>query len=379
QVAEKVMVMLNGKIVEAGSAADIFHKPQHDYTKKLLAAIPALEKGRIARVLDEKNCLEVKNLVKHFPIGGGFFSKSKQKVHAVNGVSFQIPKGQTLSLVGESGCGKTTLGMMVLRLLEADQGEIFFGHQDVRKLSAQEFRPLRAKMQMIFQDPFSSLNPRMRAGEIIEEPFLIHKRGTKEERRQKTLDLLNHVGLKESDYNKYPHEFSGGQRQRIGIARAIALKPDLIVCDEPLSALDVSIQADILKLLKDLQKEFHLTYLFISHDLKVVSQISDWIAVMYLGKIVEQFPASRIFEAKHPYTQALLKAVPIPDPNVKSAKSSLLGDVPSPIQLPTGCSFHPRCPYKEDLCVHTEPLLKKEQTDDHIASCHFTNKVPNLF
>ncbi|MDO8526511.1 MAG: ATP-binding cassette domain-containing protein [Deltaproteobacteria bacterium] len=320
--------------------------------------------------------LEIENLFKTYPVSGGFFGGSKLKVHAVNGVSLQVAKGETLGIVGESGCGKTTLGLLFLRLLEPDSGKILFEGKDVTHLSQRSLRPVRSRMQMVFQDPYASLNPRMRAGEIIEEPLIIHKRGSAKQRQNEVMELLDLVGLKESDVDKYPHEFSGGQRQRIGIARAIALKPDLIIADEPVSALDVSIQGEIINLLKSLQQKFNLTYIFISHDLKVVSQISDRIAVMYLGKIVETFPATELNHVKHPYTQALLSAVPIPDPTLQRKRKPLEGDVPSQVKIPSGCSFHPRCPYREEICYTVEPPLEQKGSPDHIASCHFTNKVP---
>lgn len=315
------------------------------------------------------NLLEVKNLVKHFRTRGG-------KVHAVNGVSFEVAKGETLGIVGESGCGKTTLGLLLMKLLKPDAGDIIFEGETITNLSQKAFRPLRSKLQMVFQDPFASLNPRLRIGEIIEEPLIIHKRGAKNQRNDRVIELLELVGLKEADTNKYPHEFSGGQRQRIGIARAIALNPALIVADEPVSSLDVSIQGSILNLFRDIQKKFNLTYIFISHDLRVISQMSDRIAVMYLGKIVEYFPADQLAHAKHPYTQALLKAVPIPDPSRRKEKTAIGGDVPSPIDLPKGCSFHPRCLYREEICFSVEPPLEPKGSPNHIASCHFTHKVP---
>lgn len=321
--------------------------------------------------------LQVEHLEKRFPVGKTFFGRVNREVHAVNDVSFGVQRGETLGIVGESGCGKTTLGFLLLRLLSPTAGRILFQGKDLAGLSGKELRPLRAKMQMVFQDPYASLNPRMRAGKIIEEPLTIHKRGTKNERTERVMELLKGVGLGENDYDKYPHEFSGGQRQRIGIARAIALNPDLIIADEPVSALDVSIQGEIINLLKDLQKRLGLTYIFISHDLKVVSQMSDRIAVMYLGKIVEMFRAENLGGVKHPYTQALLEAVPLPDPSLKKEHKPLGGDVPSPIRLPGGCFFHPRCPYKETICETTEPLLESEG-ESHLAACHFTRKVPKI-
>lgn len=316
----------------------------------------------------DTHLLQVKDLVKHFPTG-------KLKIHAVNSVSFEVAKGETLGIVGESGCGKTTLGLLLLKLLKPNEGQIVFEGRDITKLSQRAFRPLRSKIQMVFQDPFASLNPRMQIGEIIEEPLIIHKRGKSAKRLDHVVELLELVGLKGDDYNKYPHEFSGGQRQRIGIARAIALNPDLIVADEPVSSLDVSIQGDILNLFKDLQKKFNLTIIFISHDLRVIAHMSDRIAVMYLGKIVELFPAGELAHVKHPYTQALLKAVPIPDPTRKKEKIPIGGDVPSPIHLPTGCHFHPRCPYRETICFDIEPKLLP-QGKNHFASCHLIHKVP---
>lgn len=319
--------------------------------------------------------LKIENLVKHFHVGESFFGRGKKKVHALNGVSLQVARGESLGVVGESGCGKSTLALTVLRLLKPDGGKIFLEGRDITKLSQKNLRPLRAKMQMVFQDPYASLNPRMRIGKIIEEPLTIHKIGKRSTRHEEVERLLERVGLGADDYDKYAHEFSGGQRQRIGIARAIALRPALILADEPVSALDVSIQGEIINLLKDLQKEFGLTLLFISHDLKIVSQMCDRIAVMYLGKIVEELSTEKITEAKHPYTQALLEAVPIPDPRRRQEHKLLEGDVPTPMKLPDGCFFHPRCRYKEDRCLAETPQLE-QKSPGQTAACHFTDKIP---
>ena len=304
--------------------------------------------------------LEVKNLVKHFPITKGFiFQRQVGAVKAVDDVSFSIRQGETLGLVGESGCGKTTTGRVILRLMEATSGEARFEGQSIFKLSKEELRRMRRNMQIIFQDPYSSLNPRMTVGDIIGEPLEIHNLARGKEKVRRVQELLNVVGLSPYHANRYPHEFSGGQRQRIGIARALAVNPKLIICDEPVSALDVSIQAQVLNLLQELQKEFGLTYLFIAHDLSVVKHISDRIAVMYLGRIVEVAPTEEMFaNPQHPYTEALLSAVPIPNPGMRRQRIILPGDVPSPINPPKGCRFHTRCNYAQDSCrVNDQPLL----------------------
>lgn len=319
--------------------------------------------------------IKTKNLTKHFYVGESFFGCGKKRVHALNGVSLEVARGESLGIVGESGCGKSTMALTLLRLLKPDGGQIFLEGEDITRLSQRELRPLRAKMQMVFQDPYASLNPRMRIGKIIEEPLTIHKVGKANKRHEEAERLLQLVGLNADDYDKYPHEFSGGQRQRIGIARAIALKPSLIIADEPVSALDVSIQGDIINLLKDLQKEFGLAYIFISHDLKIVSQMCDRVAVMYLGKIVEELPTENLLEAKHPYTQALLEAVPLPDPRLRIEHKILEGDVPTPMKLPAGCFFNPRCRYKEARCETEEPKLESKGPDQTVA-CHFTDKIP---
>lgn len=320
-----------------------------------------------------QNILSVKNLVKHFPLTGGFFNKTVGYVHALNGVSIEIPAGKTLGLVGESGCGKSTLGRLIVRLMSADSGEIVFEGQDLVPLSEKEIRPLRRNFQMVFQDPFSSLNPRMRIKNILEEALIVQKLGNKIERQEKVKAILEKVGLNQDALEKYPHEFSGGQRQRIGIARALILEPRLIIADEPVSALDVSIQAQIINLMLDLQEELGLSYLFIAHDIKLVQHMSDQIAVMYLGKIVEEIPAEKLYDCVHPYTQALLAA--IPDLKIKSQKNrkKLEGDVPSPIDLPSGCVFHGRCPVATERCQVEVPLLA-EQSPGHHAACFFPQK-----
>ncbi|RLE32587.1 peptide ABC transporter ATP-binding protein, partial [Candidatus Acetothermia bacterium] len=308
------------------------------------------EGGTGAVSLREGVLLEVRGLKKYFPVRRGVFRRIVGWVKAVDDVDFFIQEGETLGLVGESGCGKTTTGRTILRLIEPTAGEILFRSQrlgrvvDIAKMKPREMKPLRREMQIIFQDPYSSLNPRMTVGDIVGEPLVVHRVARGKEKERRVAELLQAVGLKPEHMRRYPHEFSGGQRQRIGIARALALDPQLIVCDEPVSALDVSIQAQVLNLLEDLQDEFHLTYLFIAHDLSVVKHISDRVAVMYLGKIVELAETEELFtHPMHPYTEALLSAVPIPDPDYKKERILLQGDVPSPINPPSGCYFHPRC------------------------------------
>ncbi|MBU2511014.1 dipeptide ABC transporter ATP-binding protein [bacterium] len=325
----------------------------------------------------EKNkvLLEVKNIVKYYPILGGVFLKEVGAVQAVDDVSISIIEGETLGLVGESGCGKTTLGRAILRLEEPTSGEVLFEGEDILKYDQQQIRSLRKKMQIIFQDPFSSLNPRKTAGSIIAEPLIIHGVKSRNERNDRVQKLLEVVGLKKEHMKRYPHMFSGGQRQRIGVARALALNPKLIVCDEAVSALDVSIQAQVLNLLNDLQSEFGLTYLFISHDLHVVEHISDRVAVMYLGKIVEAAGSEELYKKPfHPYTQALLSASPMPDPKSKKKRIILKGDVPSPINPPSGCRFHPRCLFAKDICSQQEPETKEILTGHQVA-CHFAGEV----
>jgi len=319
----------------------------------------------------ETPLLEVKHLKKHFPIKGGVFSKTIGYVYAVDDINFTLEKGETLGLVGESGCGKSTTGRTILRLIEPTDGMISFEGQDITHLDKGAMRALRREMQIIFQDPYASLNPRMTVGSIIGEPLEIHRIAKGSEKEERVASLLQKVGLRAEDMRKYPHEFSGGQRQRIGIARALALNPKLIVCDEPVSALDVSIQAQVINLLEDLQAEFGLSYLFIAHNLNVVEHISNRVAVMYLGQIVELASDEELYKnPQHPYTEALLSAVPIPDPTVKKKRIILEGDVPSPINPPQGCHFHTRCMYKDKICEEVEPEFK-DIGGGHWVACHF--------
>ena len=320
----------------------------------------------------EEAILEVRNLVKHFQVGGGFFGGRAGIVRAVDGVSFSIRRGETLGLVGESGCGKTTTGRAILRLDPPTSGEVIFEGQDLAKLSEAELRAMRRRMQVIFQDPYSSLNPRMTVGQIIAEPLAVHGIvPDRAARAERVHQLLRHAGLLPAMARRYPHELSGGQRQRVGIARALAMEPVLIICDEPVSALDVSIQAQIINLLEELQAEFGLTYLFVAHDLSVVRHISDRVAVMYLGKIVEITDRKSLYESpQHPYTKALLSAVPIPDPVVEAGREHVVlgGEVPSPLNPPSGCVFHPRCPIAVAECRTIVPELR-EVRPDHQAAC----------
>jgi oligopeptide/dipeptide ABC transporter ATP-binding protein len=325
---------------------------------------------------DSDLLVKIDNVVKYFPVQSSALRRSSEFVHAVDGVSLQIRRGETLGLVGETGCGKSTLARCLARLYDLTSGSITFDGRDISKLSRREMRPIRRDVQMIFQDPYGSLNPRRRVGSIIGDPLAIHKLAKGNERKRIVQETMELVGLNPEHFNRFPAEFSGGQRQRIGVARALVLRPKLIICDEPVSALDVSIQAQIINLLSDLQKELGLTYLFIAHDLSVVRHVSDRVAVMYLGKVIEQAEGSALYEhARHPYTGALLSAIPVPDPDVAATRQRivLVGDVPSPVDPPAGCRFHPRCPKAADRCVAEDPPLitRLDDPPTHLAACHF--------
>jgi len=322
-----------------------------------------------------ENILEVKSLKKHFPIRGGVLGRAVDYVYAVDGVDFSVKTGETVGLVGESGCGKTTVGRCILRLTEPTDGDIMFEGRNIVDLKPSEMIKVRAKMQIVFQDPYASLNPRWTIKDIVGEPLLLNKIAKGETLRRRVLDLLTLVGLSEDHMNRFPHEFSGGQRQRIGVARALASTPDLIVLDEPTSSLDVSVQAQTLNLLKTLQANLKLTYLFISHNLSVIKHMSDRIAVMYLGKIVELGSRDELFEKQlHPYTQALFMAIPIPDPAYHRRRVVLKGDVPSPVNPPSGCRFHPRCPIAIEKCSKVEPELIEHDSPGHVAACHLAGQ-----
>jgi oligopeptide/dipeptide ABC transporter ATP-binding protein len=319
--------------------------------------------------------LRADNLVKYFPIKGTGLFREKEYVHAVDGVSLSIRRGQTFGIVGETGCGKSTLARCVARLYDVTSGRIVFDGQDITKVSQRTMRPLRREIQMIFQDPIGSLNPRRRVGSIIGDPFAIHKLAAGSDRKRRVQELMERVGLNPEHFNRFPAEFSGGQRQRIGVARALAFQPKLIICDEPVSALDVSVQAQVINLLADLQTDFGLTYIFIAHDLSVVRHVSNSIAVMYLGKVTEIAPAEQLFTApRHPYTGALLSAVPVPNPELSDQRQQIIlaGDVPSPVAPPSGCRFHPRCPKAAPVCVAEDPPLEPRLGDgpEHPAACH---------
>ena len=322
-----------------------------------------------------ESLLQVRGLKKYFPVRGGVFLRHVGNVHAVEDVSFNVDRGKTLGLVGESGCGKSTVGQTILNLHNPTAGNIFYDGRDIATMNRAELKDLRRNVQIIFQDPFESLNARHTVSRILEEPFLIHDLGTSAERRDWAGDLPHRVGLQADALDRFPHEFSGGQRQRIGIARAIALKPKLVVCDEAVSALDVSIQSQVINLLMDLQREMNLALIFIAHDLAVVKHVSDDVAVMYLGKIVEQADAKTIYAfPRHPYTKALLSAIPIPDPSRRGERIILSGDVPSPIDPPNGCRFHTRCPYTENKCRTLEPT-EEFVNEGHRVACHFWKEL----
>jgi oligopeptide/dipeptide ABC transporter ATP-binding protein len=325
--------------------------------------------------------LQVNNLVKYFPITGGILGKQIAKVHAVDNVTFSVKKGKTLGLVGESGCGKSTLGRTVLRLIEPTSGNIIFDGKDITKISQTDLRPLRKEIQIVFQDPFASLNPRMSIKEILSEPYEIHGLfKDKNERLNKIVTLLKEVGLSSESIERYPHEFSGGQRQRIGIARALSLNPKIIICDEPVSALDVSIQSQILNLMMDLRDKYNLSYIFIAHDLSVIEHISDEVAVMYLGKIVEYTSSDNLYaNPLHPYTKALISSIPRHNIVEKRERQVIQGDLPSPIDPPSGCRFHTRCPFVQDICSNKIPELKNlgTESDSHLVACHFSVEIKN--
>ena len=323
--------------------------------------------------------LKVDGLAKHYPVRKGIIrAKTIGAVRAVDGVSFSLARGETLALVGESGCGKSTTARLVMRLIEATAGRVEFDGQDVTQAEGADLRALRRRMQLVFQDPYASLNPRLTVGETVAEPMIVHGLGNAAARRARVQELLALVGLQPFHADRYPHEFSGGQRQRIGISRALAVRPDLLVCDEPVSALDVSVQAQVVNLLKDLQTQFGLSYLFIAHDLAVVKHVAHWIAVMYLGRIVEIADKGALFAApQHPYTRALLAAIPRPDPHLRGSVTTLGGELPSPISPPSGCRFHPRCPYAEAICREEDPALQHTMGDaGHLSACHLVEKLP---
>jgi len=327
--------------------------------------------------IPDTNLLDIQELKKYFPIRRGIFRKTVGWVQAVDGVSIFVRRGEALGLVGESGCGKSTLGKCIVKLLEPTSGKMFFKGENIATMESAQTKLFRRKVQAIFQDPYSSLNPRMSVGEIVGEPLKVHRLYTAVDRKSKVKDLLEKVGISPDFATRFPHEFSGGQRQRIGIARALVLNPEFIICDEPVSALDVSVQAQVINLLDDLKEEFDLSYLFIAHDLSVVEHVCDRIAVMYLGKIVEIAKDTELYtHPLHPYTQALLSAIPMPDPKRKKERMLLRGEVPSPINPPAGCRFHPRCPLKEEKCAHEEPVLRQLQ-EDHYAACHLIPEYPD--
>jgi oligopeptide/dipeptide ABC transporter ATP-binding protein len=330
-------------------------------------------------LVGSRTLLDVRDLTMHFPLTQGIlFQRVVGYVRAVDGVSFSIERGQTLGLVGESGSGKTTIGRTLVRLYKPTSGQMLFGDQDLAQLTGEDLRQLRRRVQMIFQDPFASLNPRYTIGSLIAEPMHIYRVASREEIRERTVELLKVVGLRPEYIDRYPHEFSGGQRQRIAVARALSINPEFVIADEPVSALDVSIRAQVLNLLQRLQRQFNLTYLFVSHDLSVVRHVADRIAVMYLGKIVELADRDELYQSpKHPYTKALLSAIPIPDPQVEKRRQRIIlsGDLPSPINIPRGCRFHTRCPMAQEICREVEPTFERKAGHEHYAACHFSEQV----
>src|SRR5947209_6987275 len=333
-------------------------------------------------LVGSKTLVDIRDLKMHFPLTRGIiFQRVVGHVRAVDGVSFTIERGATLGLVGESGSGKTTIGRTIIRLYKPTTGQILFENQDLAAMHGEQLRQVRQRAQMIFQDPYASLNPRYTIGSLISEPMHIYNMGSSKEIREKTVELLRVVGLRPEYIDRYPHEFSGGQRQRIAVARALSINPEFVIADEPVSALDVSVRAQVLNLLQRLQEQFNLTYLFVSHDLSVVRHVADRIAVMYLGKIVELSDRDELYAApKHPYTKALLSAIPIPDPQIEKHRKRIIlsGDLPSPINVPSGCRFHTRCPMAQQICREVEPAFEKKEGRDHYAACHFAEKVTPL-
>jgi len=329
--------------------------------------------------VESKTLLHIRDLKMHFPLTQGIvLQRTVGYVRAVDGISFSIERGSTLGLVGESGSGKTTIGRTLIRLYKPTEGQILFDNQDLAHIEGEPLRQIRQRLQMVFQDPYASLNPRFTIGSLIAEPMHIYHTGSAEEIRERTIELLRVVGLRPEYVDRYPHEFSGGQRQRIAIARALSINPEFVIADEPVSALDVSVRAQVLNLLQRLQQQFHLTYLFVSHDLSVVRHVADRIAVMYLGKIVEISDRDELYAApKHPYTQALLSAVPIPDPQIEKNRRRIIlsGDLPSPINIPAGCRFHTRCPMAQQICREVEPAFEAKEGREHYAACHFSERV----